>query len=159
MQRRTDPELQADVRAAIEDAQVDVLAITVSVTEGVVVLSGELHSHSERLAAMATAKSTAAPAPVRSELTVAPVGRDFRMSDADIAIEVARALVQSDVPPGSVWFDVANRIVTLTGTVSERGQRAHIRHVVQSARGVDFIDNRITLAAELAATRSPTEEV
>ena len=87
--------------------------------DGVVELAGELASHSERLAAMTAAQDAASPAPVQSAAhRRAAQGRDFQMTDADIAIEVARALVQSEIPPGSVLFEVKNRIVTLRGRLA-----------------------------------------
>ncbi len=153
MQRRTDEQVRADVAAALRRAPVDELAITVTVDGGVVALSGELASHSERLAAMSAARQAAAPSPVHSALNVAPVGRNYALTDADIAVEVGRAIVQSDIPPGAVWFEVQDRIVTLEGTVATAEDRARIRHLVQAARGVDFIDNRIQVGADASAAR------
>jgi osmotically-inducible protein OsmY len=147
MQRRTDDQVKADVEAALFRAPVDEMAITVAVRDGVVELAGELASYSERLAATTAARDAAAPGPVHSSLTVALQGRDFHMTDADVAIEVARALVQSEIPPGSVIFEVKNRIVTLRGQLATEEQRALARHLVQAARGVHFIDNRITIDA------------
>jgi osmotically-inducible protein OsmY len=147
MQRRTDDQVRADVEAALFRAPVDEMAITVGVRDGVVELAGELASYSERLAAATAARDAAFPVPVQSSLTVAPQGRDFQLTDADVAIEVARALVQSEIPPGSVIFEVKNRIVTLRGRLATTEQRALARHLVQSARGVHFIDNRITVDA------------
>jgi len=147
MERRTDDQVRADVEAALFRAPVDEMAITVVVRDGAVELAGELASYSERLAATTAARDAAAPVPVRSSLTVAPQGRDFHMTDADVAIEVARALVQSEIPPGSVIFEVKNRIVTLRGRLATEEQRALARHLVQAARGVHFIDNRITIDA------------
>ena len=152
MRRRTDAQIIADVTAALASAPVDELAITVTMNEGVVELSGELSSHSERLAAMTTARDAATPAHVRSALTVAPAGRNYRLTDADVCIEVARAIVQSEIPPGSVWFEVHNRVVTLNGTAATSAERARVRHLVQQARGVDFIDNRILVRASAPAT-------
>ncbi|MGN6503354.1 MAG: BON domain-containing protein, partial [Pseudolysinimonas sp.] len=41
---------------------------------------------------------------------------------------------------------VASRVVTLYGTVRNHAERARIRHLVQAADGVHFIDNRIVVA-------------
>lgn len=153
MKRRTDRDVLDDVIAALKAAPVDELAITPVISNGVVTLKGQLSSYSERLAATTAARHAAGHAPVVSELTVAPVGQDSRMTDADIAVEVARAIVDSDIPPGDVWFDVANRIVTLAGTVATAADRARIRHLVQNARGVHFIDNRIVVGTPTRATR------
>ena len=152
MQPRTDPEIRDDVVAALREApSVDGLAIDVTVDDGVVELRGELPSHSERLAATTIARAAASPARVRSALTVAPLARNFRLTDGDVAIEVARALVHSDVPPGSVSFDVNDRVVTLHGSVPDALARGRVRHIVQAARGVDFIDNRIVVEAPSTA--------
>lgn len=151
MKRRTDQQIKADVVAALRRAPIDELAITVGMRDGVIELSGELSSHSERLAAMTAAKDSAYPAPVQSSLTVAPLGTDYRLTDADVAIEVARALVQSEIPPGSVIFEVKDHVVTLRGRVPTAELRALARHLVQAARGVDFIDNRITVDVTTSA--------
>ena len=147
MQRRTDRRVLADVKAALEAAPVDHLAITATIADGVVQLSGELASHSERLEAMTVARDAEAPARVVSALTVAPVGRHYRLTDEDMAVAVARALVEAGVDPSVVRFTVTDRVVTLTGTVATQAERARIRHLVQAADGVHFIDNRIVVAA------------
>lgn len=147
MRQRSDGEIRHDVGIALGDAAVDAMAITVTIHQGTVHLRGEVASHSERLAVMALARSTAAPARVRSELTVAPVGLDFSLTDGDVAVEVARALVQSDIPPGSISFDVHDHVVTLNGSAESAELRTRVRHIVQAARGVDFIDNRIVVTA------------
>lgn len=151
MQPRTDDQVRDDVVAALRDApSVDALSIDVSVKDGVIELRGELLSHSERLNATVIAKQAAAPARVRSALTVAPAARNFRLTDGDVAVEVARALVHSEIPPGTISFDVSAHIVTLHGSVPDTETRTRVRHLVQAARGVDFIDNRIVV--ETAAT-------
>jgi osmotically-inducible protein OsmY len=149
---RTDAQIRDDVAAALRDAAgVDALAIEVSARDGAIELKGEMASHSERLQAMTVAKSVAAPARVRSKLTVKASGRDFRLTDGDVAVEVTRALVQSDVPPGAITFDVHNRVVTLHGEAADSQERARIRHIVQAARGVDFIENQIVIRDSASA--------
>jgi len=152
MQPRTDEQIRDDVVAALRDAaSIDALTIDVTVHEGVVELRGEVPSHSERLAATTVARQAAVPARVRSALTVAPVARDFRLTDGDVAVAVARALVHSEVPPGAISFEVNDRVVTLYGSVPDAETRTRVRHIVQAARGVDFIDNRIVVTATTAA--------
>jgi len=152
MQPRTDDQIRDDVAAALRDAaSVDALAIEVTVHEGMVELRGELPSHSERLSATTVARDAAAPARFRSALTVAPGARNFQLSDGDVAVEVARALVHSEVPPGAISFDVSHRVVTLRGTVPDAEARTRVRHIVQAARGVDFIDNQIVVQSATAS--------
>ncbi|MEQ1735774.1 MAG: BON domain-containing protein [Rhodoglobus sp.] len=149
MRPRTDAQTRDRVVGALHaDPTVDALAIDVTARDGMIELHGELSTHSERLSAMTVARAAAAPVPVRSALTVAPVGRHFSLTDGDVAVEVARALVQSAVPPGSVSFEVHQRVVTLFGEAPDEEARARVRHIVQSARGVDFIDNRIIVEAD-----------
>ena len=146
MERRPDHQILDDVRAALRAAPVDELAITADVSDGVVALRGSAGSHSERLAAVTAARRVPGAAKVVTEIDVAPMDDDFRMTDADIAVEVARAIVQSDVPPGDVWFDVQNRVVTLGGTCPDAETRVRVRHLVQQARGVHIVENRIGIA-------------
>lgn len=152
MQPRTDDQIRDDVAAALRDAaSVDALAIDVTIHDGVVELRGEVPSHSERLAATTVARQAAVPARVHSALTVAPAARNFHLTDGDVAVEVARALVHSEIPPGTITFDVNDRVVTLHGSVPDAEARTRVRHIVQSARGVDFIDNRIVVQPATAA--------
>jgi osmotically-inducible protein OsmY len=152
LQTRTDQQMRDDVVAALQNEPgVDALTIDVTAHDGVVELRGELGSHSERLSATTVARDAAAPATIRSELTVAPKGQDFRLTDGDVAVEVARAIVQSSIPPGAVSFEVNDHVVTLHGVVSDVAERARIRHIVQSARGVDFIDNRLAVSPTATA--------
>lgn len=158
MQPRTDDQIRDDVAAALRDAaSVDALAIDVTIRDGVVELRGEVPSHSERLAATTVARQAAAPARVHSGLTVAPATRNFRLTDGDVAVEVARTLVHSEVPPGTITFDVNDRVVTLYGSVPDAEARTRVRHIVQAARGVDFIDNRIVVQEASVATHGGTE--
>ena len=64
---------------------------------------------------------------------------------------MARALVGAGVDPAAVRFEVTDRVVVLTGTVATASERARIRHLVQAADGVHFIDNRIVVATAPAA--------
>ncbi len=152
MQPRTDDQVRDDVVAALRDAaNVDALAIDVAIKDGVIELLGELPSHAERLGATTIAKQAAAPGRVRSALTVAPAARNFRLTDSDVAVAVARALVHSEVPPDTISFDVNDHVVTLHGSVPDTETRTRVRHIVQAARGVDFIDNRIVVQAATTA--------
>jgi osmotically-inducible protein OsmY len=152
MRTRTAEQIRDDVVAALQNEPgVDVLNIDVTAHDGVIELRGELGSHSERLSAMTVSREAAAPATIRSALTVAHQGEDFRLTDGDVAVEVARAIVQSSIPPGTVTFEVHDHVVTLHGVVADAAERARIRHIVQSARGVDFIDNRLAVSASAHA--------
>lgn len=146
MERTPDPRILEDVRAALRAAPVDEVAITAELADGVVTLRGTAGSHSERLAALTAARRAAGSAKVVAAVEVEPVDDDYRMTDADIAAEVARAIVQSEVPPGDVRFGVENRVVTLEGTCPDAEARARVRHLVQQAPGVHLVDNRITVA-------------
>ena len=146
MHVRTDRQIRKDVETALRDcAAIDGLAIEVCTVDGVIELQGEVRTHSERLNAMTLARQAAAPAPVRSAMRVAALGSDFELGDREVAAEVAAALAHCDIEPGAVTFEVHNRVVTLHGEVADAAARTRIRHIVQGARGTDFIDNRIVI--------------
>jgi osmotically-inducible protein OsmY len=153
VKRRTDAQVLADVRRQLTGAPLDELAVEASIQDGVVTLRGELPSYSERLAAITAAREVALPARVVSEITVAPIGQDYRMTDVEIAAEVRRVLRDAKVSPGEVRFEVTHRVVTLSGVVPTGAERARIRHLVKAARGVHFIDNRIKVGAPAQAVR------
>ena len=84
-------------------------------------------------------------------LTVHPKSA-ITISDTDIAREVRRALQWADNVPDTVKAEVSDHNVTLTGEVLWDFQRRAAKRTVQHLRGVQRVDNRVTLRARPSAS-------
>ena len=70
-----------------------------------------------------------------------------RRTDPKIAHDVARALKLVTSPADDVRAVVHNARVTLTGTVQSSFQKAMAAYAVRDLRGVEGVNNRITVNA------------
>jgi osmotically-inducible protein OsmY/nitroimidazol reductase NimA-like FMN-containing flavoprotein (pyridoxamine 5'-phosphate oxidase superfamily) len=135
-------------RAFAQSPDVDNAAIRIAAKDGRVSLVGRVATHAQRLAAVDLASRTPGVAEVVTGLTVDDLDLDVvDRTDADIADEVARAIVESTVAVADLQFTVRHRVVTLEGRVRSERDRAALRHAVQDVSGVHFVDNRLALEA------------
>ena len=141
MTTRDEGLLQDSIRDALDaDPEIDAFEVAVEVRGGVVRLHGTVGSYAEKLEALAMARRYAEGREVVSDLAVRPSGETWRMTDQEIADGVRQRLGVVLVRSGDVDVAVDNRVVTLTGTLPTVDERALVRHVVETAPGVDFVD-------------------
>lgn len=134
------------IRDALDaDPAVDAFAVEVTVEGGVAHLHGVVGSYAEKLEAVALTRRFTPGADVVNELGVRPYGERWRIPDTEIADDVRRRLGLALVESGGVDFTVDHHVVALTGRVPTLRERALIRHVVETAPGVDFVDNEVEI--------------
>lgn len=154
---QTHPSSNKNIQQDVEDElnwtpSVDSAAIGVSVIDGVVTLSGEVKTFSQRLAAKKAALRVRGVDIVADEIKVAVVAASEH-SDSEIARSVKHVLEwNEDVPRDAVMTEVRDGWVTLTGTVEWDYQRKAAAHVIAAIAGVRFVDNQITLTRRVSAT-------
>jgi osmotically-inducible protein OsmY len=141
-------EQDMQVRDAVQqqlewDSEVDASAIGVAAKGGSVTLTGYIDTYAGKLAAERAAKRVRGVRAVANDVDVRlKLGR----TDADIAIDAARALdLYATIPPG-VKAAVHNGHVVLTGVVPWPYQRTHAEKVIRHIKGVHGLSNRIMLA-------------
>jgi osmotically-inducible protein OsmY len=141
-------ERDMQVRDAVEqqlewDSEVDASAIGVAAKGGSVTLTGYIDTYAGKLAAERAAKRVRGVRAVANDIDVRlKLGR----TDADIAVDAARALeLYATIPPG-VKAAVHNGHVTLTGVVPWPYQKTHAEKVIRHIKGVHGVFNRIVLA-------------
>lgn len=141
---RTDQEIQRDVLEELDwDAQVQPNEIGVTVSDGVVTLTGWVDSYARRWAAEHCAHRVRGVRAVASDLEVRLPGIDER-TDADIAIAASRALEwDSFVPAERLDVTVANGWVMLRGEVEYGFQRRTAERELRRLRGVRGITNLV----------------
>jgi len=147
---KTDAIIKLDVQDELEwEPSIDETKIGVAVDEGVVTLSGEVDSHSKKLAAEKAAKRVSGVKAVAEDIVVKyPSSLD--KSDTEIAKAAVDALEwHSSVPNDTVIVKVENGWVTLSGTVKWAYQKYSASNAVKDLLGVKGVSNNIKLKQEV----------
>ncbi|GAA4575320.1 BON domain-containing protein [Micromonospora coerulea] len=152
---RTDPEIQRDVLDELDwDAQTRPTEIGVTVSGGVVTLTGWVDSYARRWAAERCAHRVRGVRAVASDIEVRLAGTDNR-TDGEIAIAAGRALEwDSFVPAERLDVTVANGWVMLRGEVEYGFQRRTAERELRRLRGVRGLTNLV----EVRAPTPPSDE-
>src|SRR5699024_916570 len=146
-----DLDVQALVSAELEwTPDVDCTGIVVAVEHGAVVLSGEVDSYAERLAARRAALRVRGVRAGVDNLTVHPRS-PWPVTEAGIAQRVERSLRETSDVPEAVTAEIHARTVTLVGEVDWDFQRHAAQRAVQYLRGVGTVHNLISLTARVPA--------
>lgn len=143
---KTDSDLKKDVLTELSwDPLVPETKVGVSVSEGVVTLTGHLESYAEKVATKRAVERVAGVKAIAMEMDVVPEGSHKR-SDTEIAMAVEHALGwNSSVPKDRVRFTVEKGWVTLSGEVDWNFQRRSIERMIRPLKGVVGITDNISL--------------
>lgn len=149
---KSDRTIQDNVRAElvwrpeVRDAEVGV-----SVLDGVVTLSGEVDTYTQRIAAKKAALAVLGVSVVANDLTIRNAARSDR-TDTDIAVSVEKLLGWStDVSEDRINVEVRDHVVHLTGTLDWDYQRRDVVRMIRRLNGVHRVDNQITLTPRTSA--------
>ena len=134
---KTDSELRRDVERELEwEPSVDERRIGVSVVDGIVTLTGEVGTYSERWKAERTAERVAGVKGIANELEVRTA---TERSDTDIAKAAVDAMKWNVmVPSDKITVKVSKGWVTLTGDVNWDYQRRAAERAVRDLPGVRY---------------------
>jgi len=143
---KTDTQLQQDVIAELRwEPSVQSERIGVEVKDGVVTLTGQVNSYSEKLYAESATQRVAGVNALAVELNVELPGSGQR-TDADIARSVRTGLEWSTaVPTGAIKAMVEGGWVTLTGEVDWQYQRRAAADSVRYLAGVTGVSDEIAI--------------
>ncbi|MEV4493425.1 BON domain-containing protein [Micromonospora coxensis] len=143
---RTDQDIQTDVLDELTwDPRVSPTEVGVTVTEGVVTLTGWVDSYAAKWAAERAAHRVARVRAVANDLTVR-IGPSSERTDPEIASAAERALAWAAfVPVENLEVTVAGGWVTLRGTVEWEYQRRAAERVVGRLTGVRGVSNGVTV--------------
>jgi osmotically-inducible protein OsmY len=142
---KTDTELQQDIMDELEwKPGLDAAAIGVTADSGVVTLSGQVASLSQKWEAEDAAKHVAGVRAVANDIKV-DLDTDAR-TDADIARAALNALEWNvDVPDKRLEVTVSDGWVKLEGEVDWQYQRAAAERAVRYLSGVKGVTNLISI--------------
>jgi osmotically-inducible protein OsmY len=147
----SDSEIRHNVEAELRwDPDIDPTDIGVSVKDGVVTLTGFVHSYGQRRQAEIDAKRVAGVKGVANDIQVRlPLLN--RRPDPEIAREIVAEL-QEELPSAAdhIKVSVEDGTVTLEGDVEWYFQKERAEEVVRRVRGVKSVDNSIRLTPRIA---------
>jgi osmotically-inducible protein OsmY len=126
---------------------VEATSIGVSVTNGVVTLTGRVSSYLEKLAAVEAAERVYGVRVVADELEVEPQTADVR-DDSDIARAILHSLRWNVLVPDTVKVEVRDGHVRLLGRARRDFQRRAAEKAARSVKGVKSVTNLIALEDE-----------
>ena len=147
---KTDSQLQRDVGEELKwEPQVTASQIGVEVKDGVVTLSGEVSSFSEKWNAERAAQRVSGVNALAVDLKVKISGLGAR-TDADIARSAENVLEWStSVPDGAIKVMVEKGFITLTGEVDWQYQRLAATDSVRFLSGVTGVSDQIAIRPSL----------
>jgi len=153
MVMKTDAQVQKNVIAELNwDPEVDASKIAVEVTYGVVTLSGQVDSHSEKSSAERAVLRVNGVLATAIETEVEVPKKDPR-KDADIA-QAAESILhkQANFPKDTVQVMVEDGWITLTGNVDWEYQRHNASNALRNLIGVAGVNDHITLKHPISLT-------
>lgn len=141
---KTNSEVQADVLAELEyEPTVDPGEIGVGAKDGIVTLSGNVRSLTEKWSAVRATERVQGVRAVVDEMRV-QLPSTYERTDEDIARAVVRALEWDVfVPDDRVHVHVENGFVILKGTVDHKHQQIAVENAVRNLIGVKGITDHI----------------
>lgn len=146
-EHKTDTQIQEAVRSELQwTPDLEESAIGVSVRDGVVELSGEVATMSERYIAVKVTQRIAGVNTVVNEIVVAGEPDDI---DTDNKIgQQIRGMIESydeTFPRAAIWAEVHDGVVTLTGTVGWAYQRKAVQRSIEMLPHVRGVVNEVVL--------------
>jgi osmotically-inducible protein OsmY len=158
---KSDSQLQRDLIDEMHwDPQLSKSEIGIAVRDGVVTLSGTVHSFAQKLAAERAAERVSGVKAIADDLIVQLDGFGKR-SDTDIAHAAVNALKwDSEVPEEDITIKVDNGWITLDGRVPWRFQSDAAERAVRYLIGVKGVTNmiRVQPSVSTASVKSRIED-
>ena len=150
---RTDLELQKDVIEELKwESSIKASDIGVSVTNGVVTLSGYVDSFTKKKAAENAALRVAGVSAVAEDIVVR-LGATDKKSDTEVAQAIITAIRWNNIiDENKIKVKVESGWVTLEGEVEWSFEKNAIEHTIENLIGVRGVSNLITISSKLKTT-------
>ncbi|HXO06282.1 MAG TPA: BON domain-containing protein [Candidatus Sulfotelmatobacter sp.] len=155
---RKSPDVTDSIRKSLDQASLRDVKVAQDRDKGVVTLTGQVASDSDKSQAESIAKSIAGSQVVADEIAVVPPGpaaSDTKTvnSDLDKGIEenLDAALVQNRYKK-DVKYDVKNGVVTLTGEVNSQTKRAQVEKLAAGVPNVQQVVNELQVKNQKATS-------
>jgi osmotically-inducible protein OsmY len=156
MQAVTDERLRESVVRQIDwEPEITSTDISVQAEDGVVTLTGFVHSYDEKVAAEKAAKRVFGVKAIASDIEVKP---RFEKTDPEIARSVVTALEDNvNVPDDKIKVMVKNGWVTLEGELDWQYQKLAAESTVRHLSGVKGVSNQIEVKPRVSPVEVKTK--
>jgi osmotically-inducible protein OsmY len=152
---QTDTQLHDSVQRQLEwDPEIEAGDIAVIASDGVITLTGFVHSYAAKLAAERSVKRVRGVRGVANDIQVTPLGE---RTDSDIARDAVHALRAHTEVPGTVTVTARYGFLTLEGTVEWMFQKSAAGLAVAYLDGVKGVSNLIAVKPNATAGQIKTE--
>lgn len=150
-EKTVNKELRDRVERQLEwEPEVTSTDIGVAADDGIVTLSGNVGSYSEKLAAEKAAKHTFGVKGVANDITVTPL---FESLDSEIASTAVAALAsRSNVPSKEIKVTVKNKFIYLDGKVDWKFQKDAAEKAVDHIFGAKGVRNNIEIEPKVSSS-------
>src|SRR5450432_463066 len=151
------PDVTDTIRKSLDQSGYKDVSVSQDRDKGVVTLTGNVPTESDKAQAESIAKSAAGSQVVANQIAVRPPGDESAAktvaSDLDKGIEknLDAALVQRKMDKG-VSYDVKNGVVTLKGDVGSQGRRSSIEQIAKGVPNVNQVVNELQVKAQKATS-------
>jgi len=151
--KKSDSQIKSDVEAELRwSPEIDETDIATKVNQGVVALTGFVHTYHEKHRAEAIVKQIAGVTGVANDVEVR-LGPTGALSDPEIARHAVEALNREPAcPPEAIKPVVNNGHVTLEGEVAWQYQRERAVSAVARLNGVTGVTNSICITPTVSTT-------
>ena len=153
------PDVTDNIRKSLDQAGYKDVSVKEDRDKGVVTLTGNVPTDTDKQQAESVAKSNAGSLVVADEIAVRPPGNESEAravdSDLDKAIEknLDATLVKHRLKR-NVKYDVKNGVVTLTGDMPTQAKREQVEKLVASIPNVKQVVNEIEVKTQKASSTS-----
>jgi hyperosmotically inducible protein len=153
------PDVTDNIRKSLDQAGFKDVSVSEDREKGVVTLTGDVPTDSDKQQAESIAKSNAPDLVVADQISVRPPGNESEAkevdSDLDKAIEknLDATLVKHRLKK-DVKYDVKNGVVTLKGDVPSQAKREQVEKLAASIPNVKQVVNEIEVKGQKATSTS-----
>lgn len=153
------PDVTDNIRKSLDQAGFKNVSVSEDREKGVVTLTGDVPTDSDKQQAESIAKSNAPNLVVADQISVRPPGNESEAkevdSDLDKAIEknLDATLVKHRLKK-DVKYDVKNGVVTLKGDVPSQAKREQVEKLAASVPNVKQVVNEIEVKGQKATSTS-----
>jgi hyperosmotically inducible protein len=153
------PDVTDNIRKSLDQAGFKDVSVSEDREKGVVTLTGDVPTDSDKQQAESIAKSNAPDLVVADQISVRPPGNESEAkevdSDLDKAIEknLDATLVKHRLKK-DVKYDVKNGVVTLKGDVPSQAKREQVEKLAASIPNVKQVVNEIKVKGQKATSTS-----
>jgi hyperosmotically inducible protein len=143
-----------NIEKSLDAAEIDRVSVDQDRDKGVITLSGDVASDSEKARAEAIAKAAAPRDVIANEIRVLPAGMERRADDvaddldAGITDNLDAAFTKADIR--GITHSVETQVVTLTGEVASTADRTRIEKIAADVPNVEQVVNKIEIANDRA---------